>query len=865
MRKTFFQIPVILIAASLAAGMVLAGCFNILAPPESGGAGGGTVIVRLGGEERTLLPAAPLSFARYSVDFQPGSGQAAAAGISDADPLILTGSGQTAVLAAGDWTITVTAWAAVDGAEGLEDGEYPAARGSATVSVSAGDTAAVVSITINPITDEGEGVLSYLAETAGTIKVLPLTGENPDPALNLSLASGDSGTKALPAGYYLITAESGSGDKKTAAVLHIYRGMVTRAVLGGDFVFTSKAVSAGESSLILRYEVNPAGSAFTATPASGASWDAALNGGAAITALANGRKVVDTGGADGWVDLGAQFGAELKKLSQFTVETYVYLPLWQALSGSGHFVLTFSTHATANAGTGKYIWLRASTQSFAISSGGYNNEQRSGNNANIEKGMLRRLVLTKAEDNTMNFYVDGVLRGSCASTIDPASWTDINYNYLAKPVFSGDSYLKNARYYRLSLYGKAFTASEAANALAAEDILAEFPSDRIKTLPDTVPMKHEGGLHTEEDYARIKANLGTEPWKSGYGKLTASSLAQTSFTPYPTASIVRGGSGENYINAARSAHAAYQLALRWKISGDAAFADRAVYILNQWADVCTEVTGDSNLSLAAGLYGYAFAVAGELLRGYSGWDSGDFADFKAWMLAVFWPKNSDFLNRHHDTRIDHYWANWDLANLASAIAIGILADRRDIYNYAVDYLQDTRSTTGNGNFFKNINNIHDYYGEELGQMQESGRDQGHATLCIALTGIICQLTWNQGDDFFGFDDNRYLKGCEYIARYNVAGLDVPFTLYVRSYGPSTSASHINHETHDGVSPASRYTSRPMWALPYYHYTRIKGIESGKIKYTRMGLDTTFPEGGGSSGGTSGEYDQLGFGTLMYAR
>jgi hypothetical protein len=232
---------------------------------------------------------------------------------------------------------------------------------------------------------------------------------------------------------------------------------------------------------------------------------------------------------------------------------------------------------------------------------------------------------------------------------------------------------------------------------------------------------------------------------------------------------------------------------------------------------------------------------------------------------VFWPKNTDFLNRHHDTRIDHYWANWDLANLASALAIGILTDRRDIYNYAVDYLQDTRSSTGNGNFFKNINNIHNYYGEELGQMQESGRDQGHATLCIALTGIICQLAWNQGDDFFGFDDNRFLKGCEYVARYNVAGLDVPFALYVRSYGPLNSAAHINHETHDGVSPASRYASRPMWALPYYHYTRIKGVEIGKIKYTRMGLDTTFPEGGGSGGGTSGEYDQFGFGTLMYAR
>jgi hypothetical protein len=865
MKNKFFKAPIAIITVLLAAGIVLAGCSNILDPPDSGGGGAGTVAVRLGGgESRTLLPSAPLSFARYSIDFEPQSGQSAAGGIPDADPLLLNGTGQSVDLPAGNWTITVTAWAAIDGVEGLENGEYPAARGSAGVTVTGGENGTPVSITINPIASEGEGVLSYLAETDGTVKVLTPAGQDLSPAVSLSLVSGDSGTKALPAGYYLITAENLDGVR-TAAILHIYSGMITRTVLRADFAFTSKASAAGESSLVLRYEVNGAGSAFTAAPASGSTWDAALNAGASVETLASGHKVVDLGSENGWVDLGAQFGAELKKHSQFTVETYVYLPLSQPLSGAGHFIWAFSTHETANGNTGKYIWLRASTRSFAISGGGYSNEQKSGDNSNLEKGIWRHVVLTKAADNTMTLYIDGVSQGSCASTIDHTAWTGINYNYLAKPVFSGDNYLKNAKYYRLSLYSKAFSAGEVVNSLAAKDILAEFPMDRIKTLPDTVPMKHAGGLHTEEDFTRIKANLNTEPWKSGYAKLTASGLAQTSFTPYPTESIVRGGSGENYMNAARSSHAAYQLALRWKISGDSAFADRAVYVLNRWAAVCTTVTGDSNLSLAAGLYGYAFAVAGELLRDYPGWTPSDFAAFKAWMLAVFWPKNQDFLNRHHDTRIDHYWANWDLANLASAIAIGILTDRRDIYNYAVDYLQDTRSNTGNGNFFKNINNIHDYYGEELGQMQESGRDQGHATLCIALTGIICQLTWNQGDDFFGFDDNRYLKGCEYTAKYNVAGLDVPFAVYVRSYGPLTSAAHINHETHTGVSPASRYTSRPMWALPYYHYTRIKGIESGKIKYTRMGLDTTFPEGGGSGGGTSGEYDQLGFGTLMYAR
>jgi hypothetical protein len=395
----------------------------------------------------------------------------------------------------------------------------------------------------------------------------------------------------------------------------------------------------------------------------------------------------------------------------------------------------------------------------------------------------------------------------------------------------------------------------------------KVPVTSIALKPEGTPMLHVGGLHTAEDFARIKQKLaaGEEPWVSGYAKLTGSQYAQKTWTPYPTAEIRRGGtSGENYMNAARSSHAAYQLALRWKISEDDDFAARGVYILNEWAAVCTAVTGDTNASLAFGIYGYEFALAGELLRDYSGWEAADFAKFQQWMLGVFWPGNRGFLEDHYNTFDDHYWANWDLCNLASALAIGILADRRDIYNYAVDYLQNG---IGNGNVYKAINYIHvTADGEELGQWQESGRDQGHATMCIALMGTICQLTWNQGDDFYGLDSNRFLKGCEYTAKYNVAGLDVPFEPYTRKWGNKVSVPNGNYDYHIAVSPASRGVVRPMWAAPYWHYKSVKQLDESKLKYTKMGLDAVGVEGGGGHyGETSGGFDQLGFGTLMYTR
>ena len=61
----------------------------------------------------------------------------------------------------------------------------------------------------------------------------------------------------------------------------------------------------------------------------------------------------------------------------------------------------------------------------------------------------------------------------------------------------------------------------------------------------------------------------------------------------------------------------------------------------------------------------------------------------------------------------------------------------------------------------------------MAEMQESGRDQGHCTLSLALLTTICQLAWNQGDDLWGFRNNIVLKASEYVAKYNIARLNVP--------------------------------------------------------------------------------------------
>src|SRR5439155_2333451 len=117
-----------------------------------------------------------------------------------------------------------------------------------------------------------------------------------------------------------------------------------------------------------------------------------------------------------------------------------------------------------------------------------------------------------------------------------------------------------------------------------------------------------------------------------------------------------------------------------------------IEVLNAWAGMLVGIDGTSDKFLAAGLYGYQLANAAEILRAYGGWAAADFARFKSMMTAVFYPMNHDFLTRHNGACISHYWANWDLCNMDSVLAIAVLTDDRAMYDEAVAYFE-----TGAGN------------------------------------------------------------------------------------------------------------------------------------------------------------------------
>ncbi|MGF0169359.1 alginate lyase family protein [Streptomyces sp. Marseille-Q5077] len=378
----------------------------------------------------------------------------------------------------------------------------------------------------------------------------------------------------------------------------------------------------------------------------------------------------------------------------------------------------------------------------------------------------------------------------------------------------------------------------------------------VATTADAAPatFTHPGMLHNAGDINRAKVRVaaGTDPWLSGWNRLTANSHAQSTWANRATATIIRGGTGQNYGLLYNDIAAAYQNALRWRVGGTEANARCAATVLNAWSRTLTTVTGNADRFLAAGLYGWQFANACELMRGYSGFD---LAAAQEMVVRVFHPLNDQFLTGHNDACITNYWANWDLCNVASVMAIGILTDNAAKYDQAVTYF---KSGAGNGAIHRAVPFLYaNVDGYDLGQWQESGRDQGHTMMGMGQMGAICEMAWNQGDDLYSYDGRRFMKAAQYVAKYN-RGSGVPFTTYTWGSGQNCAP-----QSQTVISSASRGQVRPVWAMLHYHYGRRLLLDD---KYIADMCFSVAPEGGGGDyGSDSGGFDQLGFGTLMYAK
>ena len=414
-----------------------------------------------------------------------------------------------------------------------------------------------------------------------------------------------------------------------------------------------------------------------------------------------------------------------------------------------------------------------------------------------------------------------------------------------------------------------------------------LPEEAVE--PIHVTFQHPGAYVNASDIARVKAAVAAadknDPVYASWLSFCDNLWAKETTAPEVLEVVYRGNVGvtqENYILCDRQAAAAFQLALRWQISGESKYAEASRAILNAWAAGCKKVDGDSNRYLLAGFQGHAFANAAELLRSYEGWTSSEQTVFKNWLRDVWLARNYEFIDIHgFSTTCDlHYWSNWELANLASILAIAIYTEDEELVNYVnMQYL------TGKGSGgLKNMvpyDPVPDPSGNTplIAQSMESGRDQGHATLVVSMAAELCRMAQNVGLNFWDADNERIRAMFEYTAKYNVKvngafiTTSMPFTRYEYCPDGCGCEDHNHGATHTGISPDGRGTERPCWDLIYAHYVKEAKKDPSACYYTKLFAQQlrytngklTGDGGAGDSryGVNSSAFDQLGWGTLLF--
>jgi len=409
--------------------------------------------------------------------------------------------------------------------------------------------------------------------------------------------------------------------------------------------------------------------------------------------------------------------------------------------------------------------------------------------------------------------------------------------------------------------GQAADSQSAAQAGAAPTPAAAPPAASPASSPAPAPaaasapppasvsgvFRHPGLLVTEDDFTRLRQCIkaGQQPWTGWWNKLCADNATSLDGKPNPQVGVYRADSTKYAMY--RDIQRAWCLALRWKLSGDTRYADKAVETLDAWANTL-QVIGtvpegstahdDHTFILLAGMQGHQWAQSGEIMRGYEGWAPTSLARFQDMLLRVFAGISQ---NRLTNPSLGSH-ANWDMSSLCGALAIGVFCDRPDLYRQACDYY--AANNRGKLTMFGNGSIVHSVYfmhPGHLGQWEESGRDQGHSTLGMSLGGDLLEMAWNQGDDLYGLYNNRFLAAAEYVARSNL--LDENGKTYPMPYAREQDPSQPHTALWTQVNQSFQH-GRNAWEPIYNHYVNRMGLAAPNVARMVVQCEPNYWSGNG---------------------
>jgi hypothetical protein len=330
------------------------------------------------------------------------------------------------------------------------------------------------------------------------------------------------------------------------------------------------------------------------------------------------------------------------------------------------------------------------------------------------------------------------------------------------------------------------------------------------------------------DFVKAKIGANAAPWMAAFDQAKNSDSGSLSYKPKPIAVVECGPYSNPDIGCTEEKNdvkAAYTQALLWYLTGDEAYAKKAIEIMNAWSSTLMDHT-NSNAPLQSAWCASVFPRAAEIIRyTYDGWAKADEAAFEAMLKNVYLPQVVGGSSSN---------GNWELSMAEATIAIGVFLDDAATFDTAVTmwkkrvpayvYLQSDGALpvpppSGNKNDKNAL--IGYWYNQSTfvdGLSQETCRDLGHVQYGFAAMTNAAETARIQGTDLYAAEQKRITAAYEFHAKY-LNGAAVPGWLCNGSL--------------NAVSPD------PMWEIGYNEYANRLGLT---LPETKKLVDAIRPTG-----------------------
>lgn len=186
--------------------------------------------------------------------------------------------------------------------------------------------------------------------------------------------------------------------------------------------------------------------------------------------------VLSLGSANGYLDMTAKAGNIISNVTNYTISVYYRIDQNTSITGNGNFLWSFSTLESCWATSGIYAAYRVNNQRFAASLGGFEGERSiQKGKPSIQDTWIHLLYRQTAKIGRL--YINGELIGTHTDTPIPSvMFTDSpQFNWLGRPPYGGDNYLKNTLIADFRLYNSSVSNSKIAELAArVEELNYEY-------------------------------------------------------------------------------------------------------------------------------------------------------------------------------------------------------------------------------------------------------------------------------------------------------------------------------------------------------------------------------------------------------